>query len=203
MMYERVQIAADMLIQMLNGNTVPEKVFVPCPIIIRRSCGCNFLTNRKIQSANPISAPTEATDTSRIFKEYRDQIKQKLGEIFNPSVTSSLAENWDEQLIDSLLNELAGDSPGCFVVTFDKIFAQMETESQNFAKLYQILSAFQPSPEWKFDHIQSQMIANILDQVKTYLLEMEIKVESIRRRQDGTVLLEKTNRHRLFPHRHQ
>lgn len=181
MMYERVQITADMLIQMLNGNKVPEKVFVPCPIIIRRSCGCNPLTNRQIQLANPMSAATEATDANRIFKEYRDQIKHKLGEIFNPSVTSSLAENWDEQLLDSLMNELAGDSPGCFVAAFDKIFAQMETKSPNFAKWYQVLSAFQPSSEWKFEHIQSQMIANILDQAKTYLLEMEIKAESKRR----------------------
>ena len=183
MMYERVQIATDMLVQMLNGKSAPDKVFVPCPVIIRRSCGCDPLTNRKTQITNPVLAPAQATDVNRIFEEHRGQIRKALREILNPSVAPSLEADWDELLLDSLRNELTGNSPGSFVTTFDQLFAQMETESQNFTKWYQVLSAFQPKPEWQLRHVQYQLFAGILDQVKTYLLEMEIKVESKRRRQ--------------------
>lgn len=182
MMYERVQIAADILVQMLNGNSVPDKIFVPCPLIIRRSCGCNPLTERKTQLDKSKGAPAAVTDVSQIFKEHRNQIKQALGGIFN-SRANFLEPDWDEKLLDSMMNELANNSVGCFAATFDSIFTRIETESQDLTKWYQVLSAFQPNSRWRLSNSQYQLIVSIIDQVKTYLLETEIKLESKRRHQ--------------------
>ena len=181
MMYERVQEAADILVQMLNGNSVPDKLSVPCPLIIRRSCGCNPLTGCKTQP-DPSIAATSVTDLSQIFKQHRGQIKQALNGLFN-SKAKSFEPDWDEKLLDSMIDELANNSTGSFVATFDSIFTKLENESQNLTKWYQVLSAFQPNSQWQLNNSQYQLIMSILDQVKNYLLEMEIKIESKRRQQ--------------------
>ncbi|NLY75051.1 MAG: substrate-binding domain-containing protein, partial [Firmicutes bacterium] len=132
MMYDRVQIAANMLLQMLNGEPVPEQVFVSCPLIIRRSCGCNPSVSRSNHLRKPLKLPSKIVSADRIIKRYRRQIMEELNQVFNPSDIFS-DQNWNEQLLDNLITDLGDASSASFLAAFQKIFERKEIEYLNIA----------------------------------------------------------------------
>jgi signal transduction histidine kinase/DNA-binding LacI/PurR family transcriptional regulator len=177
MLYERGRIAVDLLYKILAGEKVPETTTVAPQPIIRRSCGCNPLTERSI----PIVPKTrteqlEDTPSIRLFEASRSEIVKAMTAAVN-SGGVNLDPGWAERLFDSFKMELIGDSPGDFIAELARLFSRINPATANIFKWHNLLSALQPRHEWQLNYTQLLLFANVLNHATVYLYEIEIRAE--------------------------
>ena len=104
--------AIEIVLAMLSGETVPERVIVPTELIVRQSCGCQWpeVVRAAIQPAERTVEGFEAA-----FGAHRQQI---LSEVTHGN-SVSLERDRVIQLVEVFGAEVSGRSPGAFVPALD------------------------------------------------------------------------------------
>ena len=116
-MYAIGRKGVEMLMAQLHGETVPERVSVPTPLIVRQSCGCrSSLVSRAV--AGTAETGASLLKSSKLAIQ-RDKICAKLARTLDISSVQSL-QNWPEIMWEAFIDELTGQNPGLFL-------SQMET----------------------------------------------------------------------------
>jgi signal transduction histidine kinase/DNA-binding LacI/PurR family transcriptional regulator/AraC-like DNA-binding protein len=117
--------ATEMLLDMLDGQSVPQKELLPPELKVRRSCGCIPETVRQAASSATVSVALPG-DTSSQWD--RERIIAEVAHAGRPSVVghvSGLDTHWAEHMVDSFVTELDGHSPGLFLITLEEVLRQI------------------------------------------------------------------------------
>ena len=118
--------ATEMLLDMLDGQAVPQKELLPPELMVRRSCGCIPETVRQAaaeEDAVPVVWPASSSSRWQC-----DHVIASVAEAGRPGVVghvSGLDEHWAEHLVDSFVGELNGDQPGLFLITLEETLRQV------------------------------------------------------------------------------
>lgn len=145
--YEQGQQATEMLLALLEGKQVPERVMLPTELVVRQSCGC--LATSVVQAA--VGSVTGTGETFAVaFAAQREEILSKMIQAMGFSATGIVPEQ-AEQLLDAFSAELMTDSlvesasrgpgPGTFLSTLDDILGQVMTKGSDVVVWQEALSA--------------------------------------------------------------
>ena len=126
--------AVEMVLAMLAGQPVPERVIVPTELIVRQSCGCQ--SPEVVRAATQLTGKT-AEGFEAAFGARREQILSEVAQTNRGGVEREKAM----QLLDVLAAEVSGRSPGAFLPALDKILQQMVTRDGDVMEWQGALSA--------------------------------------------------------------
>jgi len=141
--YEQGQQATEMLLALLEGKQVPERVMLPTELVVRQSCGC--LATSVVQAA--VGSVTGTGETFAVaFAARREEILSKMIQAMGFFATGIVPEQ-AEQLLDAFSAELMTDSlaesasPGTFLSKLDEILGQVMTKGSDVVVWQEALSA--------------------------------------------------------------
>ena len=133
-MYERGRQAAEMLLAMMEGKSVPWQISLPAQLIVRQSCGCpdpavmqavsEIPKENWVPAVSTSPSPTP-TPTYALLAARRQQI---LSEMAQAVEVTEEAPIWAEQLLDAFLSELKSEAHDVFLPTMENVLRQV-TES--------------------------------------------------------------------------
>lgn len=125
--------AVEIIVDMLNGNPVPEKTIIPAKLIIRQSCGCySQALEHTIKSS--LKMDEETLPKPRLLKE------RIIGELIQSGVESEKAAEWAEELVKGFSIELE-KSDGGFIRLVSELLGQIIINSgEEFIHWQNILS---------------------------------------------------------------
>ncbi|MCI0475536.1 MAG: substrate-binding domain-containing protein, partial [Anaerolineales bacterium] len=112
-MYERGRQAANLMLAMLDGKSVPDQVLVPTRLIVRQSCGCQdpAVVQASIESPALTYKPS---DRAQCLSALEQAVEEK------ERPPESLV-----QFLDAFLAEVEGETPGIFLPTLEKVLRQV------------------------------------------------------------------------------
>ncbi len=134
--------ATEMLLDLLAGKSVPKKELLPPELKVRRSCGCIPETVRQA-AANSASVPKDT-----IAHWDRHRIIAEVNRAGRPSVVGHVAcldARWAEHLVASFVTELAGNSPGLFLISLEETLRQVIAADCRVRAWQGVLSAMRQS----------------------------------------------------------
>jgi DNA-binding LacI/PurR family transcriptional regulator/anti-anti-sigma regulatory factor len=104
--YEMGRHAAETLLALLAGERVPERTFVPARVVIRRSCGCQYLAVTQA-TAGPVERPARQAALEEVVGAQRAQIFLDMAQAVGDDVADTEAvSEWMEQVLDSFVTAL-------------------------------------------------------------------------------------------------
>ncbi len=127
-MYERGRQAATLLLAMLNGERVPERVLLPTRLIVRQSCGCLDPTITLAQAGSQSDASTTKRRGAQGDQPYRltPLMRQTgLSEIEQVIEEKERFTGAVSQFLDAFFADLQGDKSGVFISTLEGILRQV------------------------------------------------------------------------------
>ncbi len=128
-MYERGRQAAKLLLAMLAGEPVPDRVLLPTHLIVRQSCGCLDPAVALAQVTRPSGSPS----IREVKQSHAKEILQLTPELYQRTLeqVEPLIEEKDglggtiSRLLDAFCAELEGRASGVFVPTLEGILREM------------------------------------------------------------------------------
>ena len=138
--------ATEMLLDMLDGRSVPQKELLPPELKVRRSCGCIPETVRQAASNSPTVSVTLPGDTSARWDI--DRIITEVARAGRPGVVGhvvGLDARWAEHLVDSFVTDLDGNSAGLFLITLEETLRQVIAADCRVRAWQGVLSAMRRS----------------------------------------------------------
>jgi DNA-binding LacI/PurR family transcriptional regulator/GAF domain-containing protein len=139
--YELGYTAAETLIDLLAGKSVPELVTVPSALIVRQSCGC--LSQAVVEAAAGLQAAVGPAKANR--EEFEAALTAQREEILDGMVQAlggpggSPDPAWAGQLLDGFAAELAGAS-GVFLVALNGILSQVAAAAGDIVTVQNLVS---------------------------------------------------------------
>ena len=133
-LYEQGRCAAEMLLSLMAGETVPEQVTLPSKLVVRQSCGC--FQQSIIQAAIGPVAPASRT-IQAAFTVPREQILRDLNQV---SLPPGMQPQWMEKLLDTFMIEFKGSSPGPFLPALRIVLRQVMTLNGDTDSVQEVIS---------------------------------------------------------------
>ncbi len=110
----------EIVVDMLNGNPVPEETLIPAKLIVRQSCGCYS----QALEQNLIESPDTDRQSFSKQKALKDTI---IGELIKSGVESQKAVKWAEELVKGFSFELENNGGGGrFIKTISQLMGQID-----------------------------------------------------------------------------
>ena len=141
--YEMGRQAVELVLAMIAGEKVPERVVLPSDLIVRRSCGC---TSQAVveaaaelpSAAGPVKVNRETFEAALVAQreEILAEMTQAVGE---PG--DNVDPKWAEHLLDDFAADLRGESGGTFLAALDGILRQAATADGDLSAWHGALSA--------------------------------------------------------------
>ncbi len=137
--------AVEIIVDMLNGNPVPEETIMPTKLIIRQSCGCYSQVLENILIDSP-EMDEKSLPKPRLLKE------TITGELIQSGVESQKAVEWAELLIKEFSFELEKNG-GSFIKTLSRLMGQIDIISgEEFIHWQNIITELQCSIVFDFSN---------------------------------------------------
>jgi DNA-binding LacI/PurR family transcriptional regulator len=141
--YEMGRQAVELVLAMIAGEEVPERVVLPSDLIVRSSCGCPSQAVVEAaaelpSTAGPVEADRETLHAS--LAAQRGEILAEMAEaVGEPG--DSVDPTWAEHLLDAFVTDLSGESGGTFLAALDGILRQAATADGDLSAWHGTLSA--------------------------------------------------------------
>jgi DNA-binding LacI/PurR family transcriptional regulator/anti-anti-sigma regulatory factor len=104
--YEMGRHAAETLLVLLAGERVPERTFVPARVVIRRSCGCQYLAVTQA-AVGPVERPAKRVALEEVIGARRAQMFLDMAQAIGDDVADTGAvSEWMGQVLDSFVTAL-------------------------------------------------------------------------------------------------
>jgi DNA-binding LacI/PurR family transcriptional regulator/anti-anti-sigma regulatory factor len=122
--YEQGRRLVEMVLALLKGEKIPERVALPSRLIVRQSCGC--MTPAMVQAAAEPSK-TSLVEIETTLTAHRGEILAEMVQEVGDFVEASA---WVERLLDAFVAALTagGDPRGAFLFTLNEILCQVAAE---------------------------------------------------------------------------
>ncbi|MCX7820056.1 MAG: substrate-binding domain-containing protein [Brevinematales bacterium] len=137
-LYEQGKKSVEILIEILEGKNVPEKLYLPTNLVLRESCGCflrNYLTKDKI-----LELKNKKELITTLINE-KEEIISHLNKKFGSNKTNFKEYSIHlKGLIDSLIIDLEKKkTKGVFILVLNDIFSKMVSDYDYLQKWNEIL----------------------------------------------------------------
>jgi PAS domain S-box-containing protein len=126
------QRTVEMLLMLLAGNSLQEQVALPARLVIRRSCGCQWPL--------VMQAAAGAITEVREFRELDGAREQILAGVAQAAGSDSVMD-WARQLLEGLIVELSGGTPGTFIREMDHTMPPIIASGDDLSVWQKALSA--------------------------------------------------------------
>ncbi len=114
--HELGQRAVGLLLDMLEGKNIPERVILPTQLVVRQSCGCPSSVVKQAVVGRPITVSSEPVETA--FTTQREHILTEMKQALEQSANSP---DGVVHLLDSFIAEMKGEAPGAFLSTLKEL----------------------------------------------------------------------------------
>ena len=108
--YEIGRQATEVLLAQIAGERVPGQTLVPTRMVVRRSCGCQFLAVAQA-AMEPMERPSKGVALRDVLETERTRILFDIVQAGDGD-TGSAVSGWAEQVLDSFAAEMEGDATG-------------------------------------------------------------------------------------------
>jgi PAS domain S-box-containing protein len=126
-LYEQGRYAAEMLLDMVAGKVVPEKVTLPTELVIRRSCGCLSPAIIGLKDSSLIETVEKVDPNGPDLRQQAlSAIKAAAG-----NNTGELDNDWAASLLDAFLSTLKNPAKGTFLPDLDRILRLLGTKGHD------------------------------------------------------------------------
>ena len=125
--YEMGQRAVEMLLALIEGEQVPERVTLPSTLVVRRSCGCESSAVAQAAAKLPPAADlvrANQEELNAVLTMKREKILAGMAQATG-GLGNGINPAWAGQLLDSFAAEMGGKSTGTFLATLDEILRQV------------------------------------------------------------------------------
>ena len=179
-LYQEGRLAAEMLLDMLDGNQVPDQATLPTNMIVRRSCGCfsrAVLQASSEQTAQPQDGPITA------LRE--EDVLAKLYKSAGP-VSDLLEPGWAKSLLQAFVRS-ATDAPAEeFLTLLDDVLAQVVIHGSGVLQWQEILSVLRNQILPSLTSASSRHRAeNLWQQARVMIGEAAYRAEAYQRSQEA------------------
>jgi DNA-binding LacI/PurR family transcriptional regulator/anti-anti-sigma regulatory factor len=135
--YEQGRQLIEMVLALLRGEKIPERVALPARLVVRQSCGC--MTPAMVRAAaEPSKASLVKIETTLTARrgEILAEMVQEVGDFAG-------ASEWAERLLDTFVAALTaeGDPRGAFLSTLNEILRQVAAEDGDVTAWQEAVSA--------------------------------------------------------------
>ncbi len=133
--------AVEMLLDLLDGKSVPDQVVLPCKLIVRQSCGCmpaevtktaartGSETSTAFSAAHVKELPKAGAEMlAAVLSTHRDDIVTEMTQALGASPAKPDSDSV-ESLLESFLTEIKGQPPGLFLRKLNKILSKPDATS--------------------------------------------------------------------------
>ena len=137
---ELARRATEMLLDLLDGQPVPEQVLLAPEVVVRRSCGC--VPQTVIQAAVAAQARS-ARPIAWLQAEQRALLLaavEEVGRTHRLGGSADVDQSWPVQLVDALLDELEGHAAGLFLATLEDILNRVVAAGGEVAAWQSVIS---------------------------------------------------------------
>jgi len=183
---EAARRATKMLLDALDGQAVAQSDILAPELIVRRSCGCIPETVR--QAASDPSAtkkPAIVLPTGAPLRGDKEQIFLEIAKAMRPRSVGYLPDlncQWTENLFNSFISEMDGDSPGLFLTVLEEILRQAITADQTITAWQGVLSAMRRSMRpYLGDADAVERAEDLWQQARTLLGDFAVRDQGYRR----------------------
>lgn len=143
--YEAGHKSLETLMQILEGESVPDQIMIPSELVIRRSCGCMPPIVQQLATPKPQFIPHQKQFalSDVIWTEHQDEIianlTHSIGSLAPPQLANELANSLIHALIADITN--SEESSNNFIFELESALHAIPTNIKNMHKWQSILSA--------------------------------------------------------------
>jgi PAS domain S-box-containing protein len=120
-LYEVGRKAAELLLTRIEGRDAPERVLLPCELVVRQSCGCPLTLVTQAGAGSMIPPPTEKPIAP--FSSQRENVLPALMQAMEISLKETNPE-WAEGLLDAFIAEMEKGAGGAFLAALERVLSQ-------------------------------------------------------------------------------
>ena len=135
---KEAQVATAMVLALLRGETVPQRVDLTTEVIVRQSCGCRSVAMAQVE-AQPVHAAGQASDWMQMMTEQRSAALTAMlnacGPAPAPEETNLLAELWQ-----AFAHDLQGAGTAGFIAVLQKLTQLSSTAGSDPAAWQGVIS---------------------------------------------------------------
>jgi rsbT co-antagonist protein RsbR len=122
--YEIGRQAVDLVLAQVAGEEVPEQTLVPPKMVVRRSCGCQFLAVTQA-ATEPVIPASKEVELGAVLEAQHAQILLDMVEAIEQNDAEGVVTGWVEQVLDSFAAEMEGGAPGMFLATLEDVLSRV------------------------------------------------------------------------------
>lgn len=173
---ELARRAIEMLLDLLEGKSVPEHILLAPEVVVRRSCGC--VPQTVIQAAVPAHASLPAPSAhlgagqraALIATMEQPGLVHRLGDL------AEVGESWPTRLVDALLEDLGGDATGRFLATLEDILNRVVAAGGEVAAWQSVISTLRQQLGSWLNGESSARAENLWHQARVLIADFTEKV---------------------------
>lgn len=181
--------AAEILLDVLEGQPVGSSEILPPELVVRWSCGC--IPEMVRQAASDVAArslPPADFPASAVLSLDKDQIVAEIARAESSALVDHVADldhEWAEQLYDSFVSELNGESPGLFLTVLGEILRIVVTAGYRVTVWQGVLSAMRRSMRpYFYDGATKDLAEDLWQQARTLIGDSAEREQGFRRLND-------------------
>jgi signal transduction histidine kinase/DNA-binding LacI/PurR family transcriptional regulator len=191
--HEQGKRAVEVLLALLAGEDVPERVTLPTEMVVRQSCGCH---SRSVSHAvTPVAETLRGRPAGAALAEALVTQREAIVAAMAQALASSIGEaapaptaEWAGQLLDGFAAAMKDDLPEGFLSTLDQVLRQVVTASGDPTGSAQSVSAWQGALSalrshllpYLADNVEQSRAENLWHQARLFIAEAAQQAERYR-----------------------
>lgn len=177
-LYEEGRRAAEMILTLLEGKSLPSEVILPAELVVRQSCGC--LPEMVLQAAAENRPAATRSKLETFLAAQRDRIVAAMARALGDSIGGE-DRQWAEALLDAFSASLQDRKPATFLYALDDLMRQTARQSGYLGGWHNMLSALRrytlpalinrPDELWQAENLWHQarvLVSETAQRVQAY-----------------------------------
>ncbi|MBN2146166.1 MAG: substrate-binding domain-containing protein, partial [Anaerolineales bacterium] len=175
--YEQSYTAAMMLLDRIEGKSIPQRVVLPTQLVVRQSCGC---LPSSVHLAGKAGMPGKYAAADDPWREYVIEVVQEAaGQSFIGQVNEELLPDWVTQIVDGLLADLDKSEGSQFIQALDKILHQASVQRSEISLWQDIISTLRRAVLARLLEVDKRLRAeNLFSQARVLISEAAERVQA-------------------------
>ncbi len=140
--------SAELILSILRGETIPNKILIPTELVVRYSCGCfsksvaqSEIKPLKLPMGN-IASPDQKTDFKAARTRWSERIIPEMHRALNEN-TKGLKPDWAINLVDDFLKDIQSESREIFLRTLAFFMHQSITANKDVTVWQNVITIIQ------------------------------------------------------------
>ena len=169
-LYEQAYMATMMLMDLIAGKPIPERVELPTQPIVRQSCGC---LPHSVQLAGRVELRDKHLQP---VVQRRDWFVETMLDAIEESNVNNpnkeLLSRWVAQVVDGFLHDLEHDDSNLFLQTLDRILHDPGVQRSDIGRYQDVISIIRTNLlRQSWDEVKKLRLENLFSQARVLINE--------------------------------